>query len=233
MTVDKPTLHPMAARELAALRDAGATVTDEDVLWLDALAKNVTRTCDLAELSDWIEFPRICGPLTFVPLSIAAQEWLRLFASDWFDGDERMETLAVAYVLTHGRDPKAFELLTTEKAARRAIRRWAWSLPLSYTQIARAVDEYFSKSRVEVSKEPESSVADVRREWSFVMPWLVRYYGKDREHWLYRESAGVVHELVASLPSIIGGRSAEDAKQAKHAEFVAAVNYIKRGRVAA
>ena len=230
MHVSKPTLHLMARDAIAEIEATGVTVLPEEVLWLHELAQRESQNSDLTELSYWLDMPRRCGPLTFYPLCITAENWVQDYATLWFDGDKRMEVLALAYVLCHGRDPKAYESIVTEKAARSAIRNWAWSLPLTYLQIATAVNEFFSKDeQVEVTKETESERLDIRRHWGWVIPYLMRYYGGSREDWVYRKSAREFREMVNKLPEVMGN-DAKDGKFDRHIQFRAVVEWIIGGR---
>lgn len=234
MRIDKPILHLMAREAITEIVQSGGKLEDGDELWLHTLACRVSQNADLIELSAWLDVPVRCGPLEFRTPSIAAEQWIDQCAEPWFGGDKRWEVIAIAYILVHGRDPDVFAKLNTESSARSAIRRWMWTIPLTFRQLAVGVDEYFAKREaVEVKTVKESEELDIRKHWGFVIPWLVRYYGGTEQDWLYRKSSAIFREMVNGLPQVMQSEAEKDTKFGRFSEFREAVCFIKRGRVAA
>ena len=234
MHVAKPTLHLMARQAIEEIERSGVKLDPDEILWLHELATRESHNSDLIELSAWLEFPRKCGPLLFYPVSMAGEAWLSEQAATWFTNEPKMELLSIAYILCNSRSPDTFAAIVTESDARKMLKAWQRTLPVSFTALATAVDEFISDhEQVEVVKEPESARFDVRRHWGFIIPWLCRYYGGTREDWLYRKSAVEFREMVNTLPQVMERDKDNDAKSNRHMEFHATVMYLKRGRVAA
>lgn len=234
MHVAKPTLHLMARQAIEEIERSGVKLDPDEILWLHELATRESHNSDLTELSAWLEFPRKCGPLLFYPVSMAGEAWYSEKASAWFVDDPKRNILALAYLLCNSRNVDAYASIVTKQDAVKMLKAWQRTLPISFTALATAVDEFISQSQsVEVVKETESERFNVRRHWGLKIPWLCRYYGGTREDWLYRKSATEFREMVDKLPQVMEMDDGNDSKGNRHIEFHAAVMYLKRGRVAA
>jgi hypothetical protein len=236
MLLPKPTVHFLAEQALEELRADGVVVEDAEVLWLDQLARAITENSDLTTLADWLDFPRPCGSLLFQQPSFAALEWLDRYATSWFEGEGQMEVFCIAYMLVFGRQPKAFANLLTKAAAEETIKAWARTLTISPVALAAGVNE-FLKNQERVEVEPDKIGTDHLQHVGFAIPWLTATFGGTREDWLYGKSRREFLEHLNRLPEVMGhghddkGNNFEEMR--RHREFRAAVEFIKRGRVAA
>lgn len=225
MRVEKPKLNPMAEQAIAELSAGGVVPTPSDVLWLHELGERVVQASDATCIDDWLDLPRAVGNLRLYPLSIAAEYWIREKASPWFEGNNRLEVLAIAFALAHGRDPSRFGDMVSEQAAKKTLIAWQAEIGVSWGELVNAVEAMISGNTVEVK---ESKGVDSAPHWGFIIPWLCKHYGGTPRDWLYARSAEEVAALANALPALEGKKS-DDPKFNRFCEFRATVEYLKKG----
>ena len=125
-------LSQLAEAEIDALQDEGITLTAEQVVRINELAKRVESPRTRMELSRGI--PVEVGGAVLWPTTLAGSDWFQRVGCEI--GGEKKQTYALAYSMAFGRN---IELPPTVKEARDVVGRWARSLRCRYTELVEAI----------------------------------------------------------------------------------------------
>lgn len=191
-------LHPLVQRTIHRARAAGAQVdiVDDfaDIAHLNTLAAALDHP-DLETRLSILHSPVTVGDVTLRRLSVAAEEWLAEHR-DWFTSS-RMETLALAYVMSH----KAHDVLSlggrVEAWAR--IRAWSLTVRASFDALAEGVAALLLARAPETPESakpgkdtPEAETAGC----GALVALLVREYGHTVDYWLFEAPADLARYLI-------------------------------------
>lgn len=212
--MSKPTLSRIAANGLRELRDEhGIEATPDEIVRLHELGKQVENP-SAGERLDLIGNPVRCGNAWLWPLSVAASIWYSDRARLWFSGDIRMQELALAFAMAHGRgDPlpeRPRRMGLTERLLRRlldlrdaplhladlrtredavaAVSDWASRLGATQAELEAAIEEALGGVADE-TPGPDKPPLD----WASVVRELALLTNTDPDRWTHRAS---VEELV-------------------------------------
>lgn len=140
-------LHPLAATEIAKLRQHGVTgLTYDEVASLQELALAVDAAAHSEGLPTGLTRPIVLGPGDDQILWPPTCAGLRALGQvdPWLPGDEAEASVCLAWILAHGRDLAALERATlTRGEFRRAVEAWRNALPVSIGELAGAVRALF------------------------------------------------------------------------------------------
>jgi len=110
--------------ELADLRSDGIEPTDEEILWLVDLGRQVENPAGRVNYA-LAGVPIRCGNLVLWPASIASSEWFDEVACNLFH-TRLMQTYCLAFALVNARNPEiAWDELTSYAECKRVINRFA------------------------------------------------------------------------------------------------------------
>jgi hypothetical protein len=165
---ERYTLNDLARAELEALREAGALVTDDDVIEINALAADVLRPDVRRALSRGR--PVECGGAWLWPLTIAAADWFQETGAGMPD-----ETAALAFAMAHGdRADLHAQSWPQVKAWRRALKCRPGTLAIAIadiiaqdeeTEIPRRADDNDGTSPGELSASMMATAGGTPEMW--------------------------------------------------------------------
>ena len=140
-------LHPLAAAEIAKLRQHGVTgLTYDEVAGLQELALAVDTAARSEGLPTGLTRPIVLGPgddQVLWPPTCAGMAALGR-VEPWLPSDEAEATVCLAWILAHGRDVALLERVTlTRGGFRRAVEAWRGALPVSIGELGGAVRALF------------------------------------------------------------------------------------------
>ena len=140
---NKPALEPYADATIKAFRARGIEPTLDECIRLNDAARLLSVAArDVSTCG--IPIP-VGADLWLWPTTVQADRWYAR-AVRWFDGDDLLQTLALAYAMAHARIKGAFDLLQDDpKRARQAVEKWADSVAATYAELvagmARVIDQ--------------------------------------------------------------------------------------------
>lgn len=191
MTESQPRhLTPLAEAEIQDLRNAGVEVTDNEVIWINDLCRKVINPPGGSTLPAGT--PARAGSSWLWPLTIQAAAWYDR-AVQWFDGaGEEIETAVLAYALSHGRTPAAFDLLQDYQSARGPVLEWFRRLDCTHQELTQAVaavlhTEVEDLRHLVEDKEEEEPAKD-GDAGADIVAFLVQHVHGDPEVWQSRTS---------------------------------------------
>lgn len=130
-------LHPIAAGEIAGLRDEGIEPTADQIVWLDRIARRYDQPrLDAPAAGEPVQAGDGCW---LWPLTIQASRWYAR-AVQWFDGDAELEGLTLAFALAHSRTEGVFEFMPHAGTAQSRIEQWAGQLACTQAELIIAVN---------------------------------------------------------------------------------------------
>lgn len=157
---------------------------------LDRLARRESRRPAAQDDIERLDLPLVVGRvIRLYRPSVAGMHWLRTKASEWWGGNVRKYTLALAYVCAH-REKDALELAQTRLAAAARIKAWAWGTHCG--------EEVLRRAALSLLPPPDDSVAwfaapgdggeDADVDLLAVAGVLAQKCGGSASHWLWEVS---------------------------------------------
>jgi hypothetical protein len=129
-------LHEVAAGEIAGLEAEGIELTADQVVWIDRICRKFDQPhMDTPAAGE----PQQAGNVWLWPFTIQASRWYTR-AVQWFDGDDELEGLTLAFTLAHSRAEGVFEFLPHPGAARPRIEQWALNVAATTEELILAVN---------------------------------------------------------------------------------------------
>lgn len=164
---DKPALEPYAAATIAEFRAQGIEPTIEEIIRLNDAARLLsTAARDVSATGIPIVAGDPAHDVWLWPTTIQADRWYSR-ASRWFDGEQALETLALAFAMAHARMSGVFDRLMSSPAlSREAVEEWANTLPCTYAELINAISGVIEQAAP--NAEPIPGVNDdTRKDSSF------------------------------------------------------------------
>jgi hypothetical protein len=140
---NKPALEPYADATIKAFRARGIDPTIDECIRLNDAARLLSVSArDVSTRG--IPIP-VGETIWLWPTTVQADRWYGR-AVRWFDGDELLQTLALAFSMAHAREPGAFELIMDDpQRAQMAVEKWANLCTATYNELvagmARVIDQ--------------------------------------------------------------------------------------------
>lgn len=152
-------LHWLARNALQELAALGHTaLTPDEIAELHDAATAIDHIQHTHSTPIGAGIPVTLGHTTLWPLTCAAADfWER--AARWYPASPRLLTHALAYALAHGRQPGAFDALTTPALAEPAIRAFARTLACTPAELDRAIDLLTTGARLTRADELQKALA--------------------------------------------------------------------------
>lgn len=202
MLIAQPALHMMAAAAIADIERDGGRVAPADVLWLHMLAVRVSGGL-VMDKAAWCDLPITCGGIGLLPLSPAGEAWLEDYAGPWFDGDRKRELLAIAYAMSRGRKPGAFDAMHDEAQARHELRKLKSQIHATWAELSACIDRVAGVSgvsyvRVESAMEDKGHAAQPH-DFGRTLALLMEHVGGRVEDYTYVRSSDQVYALIDQL----------------------------------
>ena len=122
----------------------------------------------------------------FRPLTVGASVWLDEYAAKWWGDDSNRYFWALVYALVHGHERAAFTSLTSEEAARNAIRRMSLHFAFGRKALERAVDAALGRRERKANAVEADDGAPLN--WSSIVAELETATGIRRDEWLWGRS---------------------------------------------
>jgi len=226
----------IARAEFEAMRAEGINLTLDEAVQLNAYGCAVE--CPEGESNPALSGGAVrCGNVTLRPLTGGAEDWWAHCACRWFQTDRGL-SLATAFACVVGRTAGSFDGLDNERAARRAVMRWAWRCTATSAELKAAVLRV-----VPALAEPHTIPAPPgaktkRREYVEVLAEIAALSGLPAEYWMVRTNA----ELYAGLRAIyqqsavMGGGGTGDTDTAEYQraswEFMKCADLIRKAHAA-
>jgi hypothetical protein len=162
----------IASVEIASLRKAGITVSDDDVVWLSCLAHAVENpTAKTRETAGFERLVRMSDGTVLAPLTVAASRWLEQYGCIFADV---MDLFSVAYAMVRTHD---FSLSQSARQVVDSVTEWAGALRVSPNELAIAVDRLLSSDEPIPIEKPKP--VDLDR----VIAKLAAGTGQPAEYW--------------------------------------------------
>ena len=193
MPVPKPRIHPMAEQHLRDLRERWhVEPTLAEALWIVQLCDRVLNPVE-GERHDLCGMPIRVGQsdIHLWPLTIGATCWLHDKAFRWFEGEDKMGTLAYWYALAHGRDRDAIrEAGRSPEAARRIITDWTDALPVRLDEMEEACDRVCPVDNGDTPSPSASGGVDATTDcktpdWAEIVGEAEAITGIPSDHWVW------------------------------------------------
>ena len=148
----------------------------------------------------------------FRPLTIGAAVWLDEYAAKWWGDDSNRYFWALVYALVHGYERAAFTSLTSEVAARNAIRRMTLHFAFGRKALERAVDAALGRGTRK--QEDEGADNGGPLEWSSIVAELETATGIPRDEWLWGRSKRYTVWAYSKMCNQIAKRAGRGARRA-------------------
>ena len=193
--------------ELAGIRSRFGTIdgltADEIVSLVDA--------CRLADAPfgdserELLDMPAaVVRGWEFRPLTIGASVWLDEYAAKWWGDDDNRYFWALVYALVHGHERAAFTMLTSEEAARRAIRRMALHFAFGRKALERAIDAALGRRDQKPEAGGDGSKGPIN--WSEIVAELEAGTGIRRDVWLWGRAEKYALHAYREMRRIVSAR---------------------------
>lgn len=186
---NKPTISRFTQDSIDELEASGIHPTPNEILLLYQLGEIASRPDDDGILDFcYTKF----GNLKIYPISIGAKLWLQDFIQE-FPFDDQLLELASIYAYANSRDIEAFKF-ESHKECKNTILGFAKRISLTEAEVKDLIDSVISqtlesKKRDLLKNEKPGSIIPA-------LAILINTYGKDKEHWLWRESEETCIKLV-------------------------------------
>lgn len=204
-------MNPLLKSALLELQRNGVRldpVADlEHLLALSALAERVLSVPAPPEQAALLRPAAAAGNVTLHRLTFGAERFVHECVLQW-DLDGALLLAALAYVHAHARDPERLWDCTAEprhwwqwRNARavfvRRVRRWMRDVTATPAELQQTLDELLD---VGPGEPPVASRADEVKSdnYGWLIELLVREYGHDAEHWLWRVPADEIRLLMSA-----------------------------------
>jgi hypothetical protein len=196
--------------ELAGIRSRFGTIdcltADEIVSLVDACRRADAPFGDADR--ELLDIPAaVVRGFEFRPLTIGASVWLDEFAAKWWGEDDNRYFWALVYALVHGHQRAAFTSLTSEDAARRAIRRMSLHFAFGRAALEKAVDAALGRP------DPNASTDSEPMDWSAVVAQLEAATGIRRDEWLWGRSERYTMRAYSEMRRLVTMRSGGKARR--------------------
>ena len=210
----------IAKAELARLRAAGITPTDDEIVWLASLGWTVTNPSSGPLLPS--AHGVTVGPLTLYPQTIQASIWLDRFGRFFADTGG---LYAVAYAMVRGRTVGAFVELVTLSESVRAVTEFQATCPVSIEELVWAVEQVQSHDAPTPEVDEDDSPPP---SYERTIAAVVAATGIPHEHWYTKTITDVADVLLLrrSMDSDTFDLDKYES-QAALADMLRAVNQIR------
>lgn len=176
-------LNELAQAQIAELRNAGIVLTDDELIWINDLARRVDNPPGGSTLPAGC--PVQAGNVWLWPFTVQSAAWYDK-AVNWFDGQGEMETYCLAYALAHGRIEGASDKVWNYTNARFRVTQWRDHLACTHEELISAIAQVLPKAD-ELGLEDDTGDKDDKPEketdWSGLVASLVAAVGGDPDIW--------------------------------------------------
>jgi len=193
------TLNPRAQAELEDLRDAGIEVTWQDVVTINHLSELVESPQNNMSSARG-EPVRVAGAILW-PFTLQGCGWWDDH-KDWFEGVNE-QTIALAYIMAHGRRASLRARLATQPVARRAISAWAKLLTCTMDELLIAVGTVLESMDTVADEVPTQDDEDANDAKGMsdgeMVAYLVANTGIEPDYWERKVSMPYIAEQVRRI----------------------------------
>jgi len=171
------------------------------------------------------------GNINIYPLTIGAKIWIRIVLTEFFQDDDMMVGLAILYAHSHAREPEKLNFDDASKC-REDIIEWAKTNNLTEKEFDTVIESFSnvsSKGMIldyltglveQIKNNPSNinliSIYDFLNKLEFeelnsddsipALAILLKYFGADKEHWLWGESEDVCMGLIKQALEMESGK---------------------------
>jgi hypothetical protein len=207
-------LSDLAQAEIEQLRAEGYTLTDADVVRINALCWEIETPSARVSLARGT--PVQLGAIWLWPFTCAGAHWFDAHGCNMPDPEA-----ALAYALAHGRTE-------IETATWGNVRKWRNALPVTRQEMLIATAECL---RADAKDElPQSKNANTHTTAGQLAMMMQALHGGDIDQWERRVSIGYICDLLttAAAQGAADGRKGEVIKARANAVLCAAIDEIKQ-----
>ena len=231
-------LNPNARDMLTGvLEETGHVLTLDDFSDLyqtNELAKQV-RNDHVANDLGLLQLPVFAGDYEFHPVSIGVWDWYSELPSEWYDDDETMQGLSMAFCLTFG--PKRHDellALSEQRRFEKALSKWRRHMTLPA--------EHLSDAMRACLPPPVTDPQDDPVKHGSVVALLKREYGNTADYWMWEVSIAFCRAMMEDYLARAFGEADANAKmtnrngkKSTHVEKttskkIAAINAMRKQR---
>jgi len=217
-------LSELAEAEINELKNNGLTLTLDQMIWINDLARKVENP-DGGKARAAIGEPIPAGGVWLYPFTIQSHIWYEKVL-DWFVGSDKLSLFCMAYALAHSREHKAFDKLTEYSEIKKVIKIWGKSLDCTYAELLIAVNRIMASYDDEVPLEQDSNNdKDFVIEYDYLISKLCANVGQSPEFWLSDVSR---EYFFKQLQTLIRQEQANDDKPDINDPYVVAVRNLGR-----
>jgi hypothetical protein len=193
-------LSQLAEAEIDALQSEGITLTAEEIVRINELAKRVESPQTRMELSRGI--PVEVGGAVLWPMTLAGSDWFQRIGCQI--GGEKKQTYALAYSMAYGQKT---ELPHTVKEACDVVGRWARTLRCRHGELIEAIRQVHDQwEQLDLGEGgPKSSIGEISS-------MLTAMTGLAPEVWEYQCSI----KYVLNMLDTITRQNSAEGKSTKH-----------------
>lgn len=184
-------LAPLLNQQLIALNKENIVVdlvTDySDIQELNKLAWDVTHPEDSSGTSNLalIDMPIKVGDIYLFRLSIGSNVWLEECAFQWWQDNEYLFNVSIAYAMAYGRNPDFLFNIADKKTAEKTLNKWARKVSVTADELADAVAKLLPQQD---NTENVDNNEDTNPSYNPTVSLLMNEYGQNENHWVWEDS---------------------------------------------
>jgi len=191
MPQEKRHLSETAEREIKELQAKGLTLTHDDIVWINDLAREVENPSGGSTLP--AGRPARAGNVWLHPFTIAGIAWYEMVLP-WFDGEDEYEILVLAYALAKGREADTLSFTSEYDDIKRALKKWKREIRATQKELTKAVAAVLPQTEHIPLAEDADKPAEDSAGWGEIVATMVATCGGTPEMWECRVSKDYLFE---------------------------------------